>query len=712
MALQNPAPSPLRAARRSPTGAFAMTGETGVGAAKTVCLLGGDAEANQAVSNRLSHHGIPVRDFSRLDGLLSSKPPEGEIILVLDTGVLPPAGGVEGLLIRLEGWHGRRPDLVCIAHSRDLELRLQALRAGALAFRLAPVNADELAGWLTERSGVGPSEPYRVLVVDDEPVAATFASRVLEKAGIKTRSLVYPLLILDVMEQFRPDLVLMDMHMPEVTGVELTAIIREHEDFDRLPVVFLSRELQPDLQLDALRRGGDDFLTKPVDPHRLVGVVQRLIQVSRVRDGGQGRRPDLDPKSGLCNRQAFLRRVNRALPHEQARQPGSGVLFVSLDSPEAVVGRIGEGCIDTLIRRLGRRIGDHLAPSDTAGRVGDFSFGLLAMRSHRRELVALAEGLRESLAGQTEVGGRGSTTASIGIGLFGPRADDALTVLSRAQKACSEARAAGGNRVAVYSPTVGSAATADRGDGLAALLQASLRDGGLQLFFQPIVAMRRSPSHRYEASLRLRAPDGEYIPPFDFLPVAEERGLMRQIDRWVIERALDRLCEERPRKGQRLRFHVQQTIGSAVAPGWVSDLRDGISGRDLIKMRPVIQFRFPGLEGRLDAAAECFAELGRLGIGVCLTEFSGDPDGLHMVERMHVPLVKLSQDRVHGAGAGELPGLIAELHRRRIGVIAAGIDSSQGIARLWGCGVDYLQGDFLQLPAQELSFDFSETAVQ
>ena len=77
----------------------------------------------------------------------------------------------------------------------------------------------------------------------------------------------------------------------------------------------------------------------------------------------------------------------------------------------------------------------------------------------------------------------------------------------------------------------------------------------------------------------------------------------------------------------------------------------------------------------------------------------------------HVVLL-LALGPVACAGAGELPTLIAEIHRRQTGVIAAGIDSSQSIARLWGCGVDYIQGDFLQLPARELSFDFSETPVQ
>ena len=78
--------------------------------------------------------------------------------------------------------------------------------------------------------------------------------------------------------------------------------------------------------------------------------------------------------------------------------------------------------------------------------------------------------------------------------------------------------------------------------------------------------MKRSPGQRYEAMLRLRTPDGEYIPPFDFLPVARKRGLLRSIDRWVMEHCLARLESERDHgAGRGLRFYVHQTLDSAGA---------------------------------------------------------------------------------------------------------------------------------------------------
>jgi diguanylate cyclase (GGDEF)-like protein len=676
---------------------------------KAVYLVGGDPQTNRAVRNRLARHRIAVRAFRAVDHLLASALPTGELVVVLDMQTLTEGEDPACLLRRLEARMGRGPDLICVVPCHDLGLRLQALRAGALAVRVAPVSPDDLASWLTESSGVGPLDPYRVLVVDDQPVAATFAARVLESAGMRARALAYPLLTLDVMEEFRPDLVLMDMHMPAVSGMELTGIIREHDDFFRVPVVFLSRELHPALQLEALRRGGDDFLTKPVDPSRLVALVQRRIQIARLRDNRRGTGAGRDPATGLYGRPAFLKQLTRALGDGATQGSSSGVLHIELDAPRAVIERIGPACRPTLIRQLGGLIEDCLAPEDTAARIGDCAFGVLARRVRRRDLNDLAQRLRVAIAGQTQVGGPGVTTVSIGVGLFRPRADDALTMLSRAQKAMDRARSEGGDRVATYEPLVPAAADG-RDDALAELVRTSLRCGGLELLYQPIVAMRERPGERYEASLRLRAPDGEYIPPFDFLPVAEDRGLMPRIDRWVMETVLDRLRLEAGDRGRELRFHVQQTMQGADA-GWVPWLRGQIESRDLIRMRPVVQFDFQDVTRHLDLAAERFVELGRLGIKICLSRFPGGHAGLKLIERIPVAMVKLSTELVQSGDAEALTGIVAGIHRRRAGVIAAGIDGPRSIAHLWGCGVDFLQGSFLQLPSEDLDFDFSETAL-
>jgi len=688
-----------------------LRSESGDAMEKSVYLLGGDHLVNSAISSRLAYHGVSVSEFVDADDLISVDVPERGVILVLDLQILSEGQSLSDLLGLLRGRLGVHPDLVCIAHSKDLGLRLQALRAGVLAYYEAPVSPDELVGWLTERSGHGPADPYRVLVVDDEQDAATTAAQALSAAGMKTRIVADPLTILDVVEDFQPDLLLAELYMPDVTGIELTEMVREHDDFSKIPVVFQSYEQQSGSQVDVLRHCGDDFIVKPAEPRRLVALVQERIQVSRIHRNRRKWRLDIDPVSGLYNRQSFLKRLNRALADDTILDPGNGVFFIGLDTPHEVVKRIGRGCRGNLVALLGRCVQGCLSPADTAGRVGDFSFAVLARRADGRALTDLAERVRSSVADQDEVGGPSSTSVSVGIGLFRPRADDSLTMISRARKGCARAQSEGGNRVVSYVRVVPSTMAPGRSDRLAAMVSASLHSNSLELMYQPIVPMRKIAGQRYEASLRLRAPDGEYIPPFNFLPAARDHGLMPSIDRWVMEHALDRLQEERRKPAKGLRFFVHQTMETAASDEWVFWLRKQIVKRELIKVRPVVQFQLKDVSDHQDLALERFAELRRLGIKVCLIQFEDQPGALEMVEILGVSMVKLSMELVKDTDPERLSGLVSELHGYKTAVIAAGIDNPSSIARLCGCGVDFVQGNFLQFPAEELGFDFSETAL-
>ena len=105
-----------------------------------------------------------------------------------------------------------------------------------------------------------------MLVVEDDPSQAEFAASIIRKSGIETAVVTNPLEVLDKLREFQPDLILMDIYMPEVNGIELTRVIREYNSFADIPIVFLSGEQDTDRQVDALSVGGDDFITKPIRP--------------------------------------------------------------------------------------------------------------------------------------------------------------------------------------------------------------------------------------------------------------------------------------------------------------------------------------------------------------------------------------------------------------------------------------------------------------
>lgn len=175
------------------------------------------------------------------------------------------------------------PELIVMSSRSDLATRLAALRAGAHACLCKPFDADDLLQFLNDLRRRSTVEPCRALVVDDELIALEVHTAALRAAGINARGLSEPLRLLDVMAEFKPDVVVLDLYMPDACGTELAAILREDEIWGQmdLPILFLSSETDLERQLLALQCGGDDFLVKPVRARQLVTAVQ--VRADRAR---------------------------------------------------------------------------------------------------------------------------------------------------------------------------------------------------------------------------------------------------------------------------------------------------------------------------------------------------------------------------------------------------------------------------------------------
>lgn len=654
------------------------------GVSKPVYLVSPDAALATRLAQALSGVGLTLHRLpSQPDGLRTVGAALGDAVLVLDTHALRPGQTIGGLLEGLP----RPPILICIAHSGDLDLRLQAVRAGARACFLAPVDTDRVAARLAALIG-SDGVPHRVLVVDDEPVAAAFSAGVLQRAGIEVQVVAEALQVIDAIDAFRPDLVLMDLHMPGASGIELTSLIRDHERYARIPIVFLSVELDPGLQVAALRVGGDDFLAKPVCAERLVEVVrERISRVGRADMGSLGR----DPVTGLATREVLLRRVEKAIARGAEQEAGTGLIVVEPCAP--LRGPSGEAAL-AAIAEAARRLA---LPQDLLARSGENDLALLAVRADTAALDALEAALRAAVAADTGV------AVSVGVARFSPASDDALTLLARGQAA---ARAGAGDSTSGRRDAALPLDPAARREAIAALIEAGLGGSGLELRYQPIVGLRGRPAERYEVFVRLRTPNGEYVPQAEFFAAARSSSLLGRVDQWIVERGLDALLGWR---GQHpgLGLFLPQTAAGVADAAWLDWLRDQILRRDLVRCRPVLQFEAAELAGEPELLRRRFGELRRLGIGVCVSHFDLEPVGLALIDGAQVAFVRLAKGAL-GGDPDALAQQVAALHAAGRKVIAAGVDDPKVVPRVWRSAVDFIQGSLLQLPGPDIDFDFAE----
>ena len=321
--------------------------------------------------------------------------------------------------------------LVCLAAETDLHSRLAALRAGAA--ELLPRDSDpgQVMSRIRSLMGMAVETPARILVVDDQPVSALFAARVLEGAGMVTERVGDPLAVLDALERFRPDLVLMDLHMPGASGIELTRIIRDQGPFADLPIVFLSVEMDPGQQLNALRVGGDDFLAKPVLPEVLVDCVRRRLALARRRARQKATLGASDPVTGLASREHLLERLDR--------QMGAGA------GPQWALVYLETVWEDPVLERMVPVIAGHAAPEDLLARAGEHGLGLLVRRADPDAVGRFAAGLADAVQAALTDGAADHPRPAFGVGWcpLSLGGGEAVTLVSRARKAAQLALGAG-----------------------------------------------------------------------------------------------------------------------------------------------------------------------------------------------------------------------------------------------------------------------------
>ena len=412
-----------------------------------VYYLGADSILAFNLGSILNQQGLRLATFAAPESLAAATATALPKVLILDLEQVPIGSTLRQFLDDLMPGAGQRPGLLCIAAQGAIEPHLRAIRAGAQGIYTAPVPVRDLADKVISISGVNGASRYRVLVVEDDPVQAKYIAALLTNAGMEPREVGEPLRVLDVIRAFRPDLVLMDLYMPDANGDELTAIIRAQDEFFDLPIIFLSSEQNQDRQMDALRVGADSFIVKPVQRKLLVDSIDHRIRMSRWLRERRQAASRRGSASGLLQTDQFLRQLDRHVRNGGVPQDGCGLLLIDLDSPQATLERLCFNGTERLLRGLEAEISNRMNTEESATRLGDFSYAVLAKREDAQALADLAERLRglvsEAGSWPADEAATG-ITVSVGVGLFVPPADDALTMISRGQKAAMVARLVGG----------------------------------------------------------------------------------------------------------------------------------------------------------------------------------------------------------------------------------------------------------------------------
>ncbi len=337
-----------------------------------VWLLLDSPEMIEELTLQLSAFGHRVEHFADFDSCITRLQVSAPAVL-LSSITLKNGQSLftqQYLLNQLTKHHSK---LMVYSTTDNFELRIKAAQQRADAFFVSPLDVTNMIAATTELLEQSTANAGRVFIVDDDRLLAEHYALVLNTVGIETRILNNVRNIVSELMQFQPDLLLMDMYMPDYSGTELAGLIRQYRSLRRLPIVFLSSEANKLLQIRAMAHGADDFLTKPIDDTQLA----QLIKVRLARSVQIKNLIEKDSLTALVKHSAIKEIAEREFERARLSKVPLSIVMLDIDYLKNVNDSYGHATGDLVITALATLLRKRIRKTDKAGRYGGEEFMLV-----------------------------------------------------------------------------------------------------------------------------------------------------------------------------------------------------------------------------------------------------------------------------------------------------------------------------------------------
>ncbi len=417
---------------------------------------------------------------------------------------------------------------------------------------------------------------------------------------------------------------------------------------------------------------------------------------------------DHDSLTGLLNRRAYERRLEEHLLRGERYDHEGAVLVIDVDDFKEVNDTLGHNAGDELIARVARALEGRLRESDVLARLGGDEFAVLMPTGGRLEAERLAHGLLEAVRRERAARGHGGRerpiTASIGIAplasAIGLSAEEALI---NADLAMYDAKEAGRDRIETYGgPGRGRARIEARLEWVERI-RAALDEDRLLLHAQPVVETATGEATQHELLVRMVDPRGDLIQPASFLPIAERFGLIRELDRWVITRAIQMLAEHL-RAGRRPVVEINISGHSLGDPELAAHIGERLQATGVRATQLIFEVTETTAIDNISAARSFALQLGELGCRFALDDFGAGFGSFYYLKYLPFDFIKIDGEFVRNCTADPTDrlviGAVVELARgmgKR--TIAEFVGDEDTLIALRELGVDYAQGFHLGRPA-------------
>ncbi len=421
------------------------------------------------------------------------------------------------------------------------------------------------------------------------------------------------------------------------------------------------------------------------------------------------RRQDL--VTGLLNKQAFTEELQKAVAAASGGQTDQAVIYLEIDNYKKHLEVVGIDGVDTLLADMGGFLRTAAGTSAHVARLGDHSFGIILTGLVHQRCIDFATKLVKQLEDHVIDAGRTSITltGSFGMCLMSEKMTAPQVVLNKAAESSQAAMRDGGNRLVTFDPMEKEKADEAESSKWIASIKNALTKDGFNMMYQPIVSLQGESGEFYEVLLRMNGPNGE-VQPGVFFPVAEKLGLLAHIDRWVIAKII-RTVAERQASGINSTFFIKicaQTIeDGSILPWLAQQLKVARVAGD----RLVFEMPESKVVTYLKQVAFFQAGLAQLRCGFALEQFGPGINSFRLLKHVNADYLKIDRSFMAELAKSKenqekVRSIAAEARNAGKITVAEFVEDAGSMSILFSCGVNFVQGNFLQEPQRVMAYDF------
>lgn len=584
------------------------------------------------------------------------------------------------------------------------------------------------------------SEKPRILIIDDEPLIRDLLCDMLgEDYTCATANCAEDAVPLLGKENFR--LVLSDINMGKMSGLEMIPLV--HKSAPDTVVVMISSEQHIDSAINSMRVGAFDYIKKPFDIKHVQAVVRRALEhhsllaakrryENHLEELVQQRTAQLnylayhDALTNLPNRVLFEDRLSQTLALTQRSRQISAVLFLSLDRFKKVHDTLGHSSETVLLREVAERLkacvdGD----GATVARFERDEFALLLTQiGGTQKVIEVVGKINEALNKPFVIDNHEIfITASIGISLFPNDGRDVQTLLKNAGAALYRAKEQGRNNYQFY--TAGMNARALKRMALENNLRRALERNEFEVFYQPKVNVNTREIVGMEALVRWRHPELGLVSPLEFIPLAEETGLIVPIGEWVLRAACAQSKSWLDDGFAPLQVSVNLSPRQFKQPNLLEVITGIIRQTNIDSNYLELEVTESSIMQNTEAAVETLGELKKLGVKISIDDFGTGYSSLGHLRRLPLDVLKIDRSfmqdvTANAEDAAIVMTIISLAHNLNLKVIAEGVEIEEQLKFLQLLKCDEWQGylysrpvapeDFRRLLMKDSEWKSGETA--